>query len=46
MKLGVRGQVTIPKEIRDTFGLAPDTEIEFEIINHYCPAKARGVVGN
>ena len=33
MKLGERGQVTIPKEIRDAFGLAPDTEIEFQIIS-------------
>ena len=32
MKLGERGQVTIPKQIRDTFGLEPDTEIEFHII--------------
>ena len=32
MKLGERGQVTIPKEIRDTFGLGPDTEVEFHVI--------------
>ncbi len=32
MTVGERGQVTIPKEIRDTFGLGPDTEIEFHVI--------------
>src|ERR1700733_13507962 len=32
MKVGERGQVTIPKEIRDRFGLGPDTEVEFHIV--------------
>ena len=32
MKIGERGQVTIPKEIRERFGLRPDTEVDFEII--------------
>ena len=32
MKLGERGQVTIPKEIRDRFGLRPDTYVEFQIV--------------
>jgi AbrB family looped-hinge helix DNA binding protein len=32
MKVGERGQVTIPKEIRDRFGLGPDTEVEFRIV--------------
>jgi AbrB family looped-hinge helix DNA binding protein len=32
MKVGERGQVTIPKDIRDQFGLAPETEIEFRVI--------------
>ncbi|HWZ42523.1 MAG TPA: AbrB/MazE/SpoVT family DNA-binding domain-containing protein [Candidatus Saccharimonadales bacterium] len=31
MKIGERGQVTIPKEIRDEFGLAPETEVEFVV---------------
>ncbi len=31
MKLGERGQVTIPKDIRDKFGLGPKTELEFEV---------------
>jgi AbrB family looped-hinge helix DNA binding protein len=32
MKIGERGQVTIPKEIREKFGLGPDTEVEFRIV--------------
>jgi AbrB family looped-hinge helix DNA binding protein len=32
MKVGERGQVTIPKEIREQFGLGPDTEVEFRVI--------------
>jgi AbrB family looped-hinge helix DNA binding protein len=31
MKVGERGQVTIPKEIRDRFGIGPDTEVEFVV---------------
>jgi AbrB family looped-hinge helix DNA binding protein len=33
MKMGERGQVTIPKEIRDQFGLGPETEIEFRVVD-------------
>ncbi len=33
MKIGERGQVTIPKEIRDRFGLGPDTHVEFRVLN-------------
>lgn len=32
MKVGERGQVTIPKEIRDQFGLSPETEVEFAVV--------------
>jgi AbrB family looped-hinge helix DNA binding protein len=32
MKIGERGQVTIPKQIRDRFGLGPDTDVEFQIV--------------
>lgn len=32
MKVGERGQVTIPKEIRDQFGLGPETEVEFRVL--------------
>ena len=31
MKVGERGQVTIPKEIRDKFDLRPNTEVEFHV---------------
>jgi len=31
MKIGERGQVTIPKKMRDRFGLKPSTEIEFAV---------------
>jgi AbrB family looped-hinge helix DNA binding protein len=29
MRIGERGQVVIPKEIRERFGLLPNTEVEF-----------------
>jgi AbrB family looped-hinge helix DNA binding protein len=32
MKVGERGQVTIPKEIREQFRLGPDTEVEFSVV--------------
>lgn len=32
MKVGERGQVTIPKDIRDRFGLGPETEVEFSVV--------------
>lgn len=31
MKIGERGQVTIPKGIREQFGLEPETEVEFRV---------------
>jgi AbrB family looped-hinge helix DNA binding protein len=33
MKVGERGQVTIPKEIRERFGLGPETEVEFNVVH-------------
>ena len=33
MKVGERGQVTIPKELRERFGLGPETEVEFRVVN-------------
>jgi AbrB family looped-hinge helix DNA binding protein len=33
MKIGERGQVTIPKDIRDRFGLGPETEVEFRVVH-------------
>jgi AbrB family looped-hinge helix DNA binding protein len=32
MKIGERGQVTIPKDIRERFGLGPETEVEFQVV--------------
>ena len=32
MKIGERGQVTIPKDLRERFGLGPDTEVEFRVV--------------
>ena len=29
MKIGERGQVTIPKDIRERYGLMPNIEVEF-----------------
>ena len=29
MKIGERGQVTIPKELREKYGLFPNMEVEF-----------------
>lgn len=31
MRVSERGQVTIPKSIRDQFGLGPDSEVEFVV---------------
>jgi len=33
MKVGKRGQVTIPKEIRSRFGIGPETEVKFDLVN-------------
>ena len=32
MKVGERGQVTIPKPIRERFGIGPETEVEFRVV--------------
>jgi AbrB family looped-hinge helix DNA binding protein len=31
MRITAKGQVTIPQEIRDQFGLLPETEVEFQV---------------
>jgi AbrB family looped-hinge helix DNA binding protein len=33
MKIGERGQVTIPKAIREKFGLGPEAEVEFQVVD-------------
>jgi AbrB family looped-hinge helix DNA binding protein len=32
MKIGERGQVTIPKSLRERFGLHAETEVEFRVV--------------
>ena len=32
MKVGERGQVTIPQEIRQRFGIGPNTAVEFRVV--------------
>ena len=34
MKIGKRGQVTIPKDLRERFGLKPETEVEFQVVDN------------
>jgi AbrB family looped-hinge helix DNA binding protein len=34
MRITSKGQVTIPKEIRDRLGLLPNSEVEFEVTGH------------
>jgi len=30
-KIGAKGQVTIPRDIRERFGFLPDTEVQFVV---------------
>jgi AbrB family looped-hinge helix DNA binding protein len=32
MKISERGQITIPKDVRERLGLTPFTEVEFQIV--------------
>jgi AbrB family looped-hinge helix DNA binding protein len=34
MKIGRRGQVTIPKDLRERFGLKPETEVELQVASN------------
>lgn len=34
MRITSKGQVTIPQEVREKFGLLPQTEIEFQVKNN------------
>ncbi|HEU4583137.1 MAG TPA: AbrB/MazE/SpoVT family DNA-binding domain-containing protein [Polyangiaceae bacterium] len=34
MRITSKGQVTIPQEIREQFGLLPDTEVEFTVVGN------------
>jgi AbrB family looped-hinge helix DNA binding protein len=33
MKVGERGQVTIPRHIREKFGIDSNTRVEFDVVN-------------
>jgi AbrB family looped-hinge helix DNA binding protein len=33
MKVGERGQITIPKDIRERFGIRADSQVDFQIVN-------------
>ena len=33
MKVGERGQITIPKDIRQRFGIKPNAEVRFEVVD-------------
>ena len=41
MKVGERGQVTIPKPIREQFGIGPRSEVEFEVVEGSIVLKKR-----
>jgi len=34
VKMGERGQVTTPKDLREKFGLKPETEVEFKVVDN------------
>jgi len=34
VRIGKRGKVTIPKDLRERFGLKPETEVEFQVVNN------------
>ena len=43
MRMTIKGQVTIPLEIRDRLGLHPNSEVEFELVGDSVRIrKARG----
>jgi AbrB family looped-hinge helix DNA binding protein len=42
MKVGERGQVTIPKPIRERFGIGPETEVEFRVVESSIVLRKKG----
>ena len=45
MRIGAKGQVTIPLEIRQRLGLLPDTEVEFKVNGEAVSIKKAGKQG-
>lgn len=41
MRITTKGQVTIPVEIRETLGLLPYTEVEFELMDGWAKLKKK-----
>lgn len=46
MKIGERGQVTIPKSIREKYGLLPQIEVEFIPDRHGILIRKKGLKGS
>jgi AbrB family looped-hinge helix DNA binding protein len=52
MRVTSKGQITIPQEIRQRFGLLPETEVEFVVVGNSVrlrkvegrPGRGRGIV--
>ena len=42
MRVGERVQVTIPKEIRERFGIGPDSEVEFHVVKDSIVLQKKG----
>ena len=42
MRVGERGQVTIPKAIRERFGIGPEAEVEFRVVKDSIVLEKKG----
>jgi AbrB family looped-hinge helix DNA binding protein len=42
MRITGRGQITVPKEIRNRLGLLPHTEVEFKIVGDCLQLRKKG----
>lgn len=42
MKISERGQITLPKKVRDRHGLRPNTEVEIVEVNHEIVLRKKG----
>jgi len=34
VRIGKRGQIAVPKDLRERFGLKPEMEVEFQVVNN------------